>query len=782
MKINMNDNDKIPEWLYEEVDNNNILAKILFNRGINTRDKVKKFLNNKNYNPTSAYDFPNMQKGVKRIIKALDNSEGILVYGDYDVDGVTSTTILVSFLQKLGAKVHYHIPDRFEEGYGMNRNVIKNKAEADDIDLILSCDCGISNYEEVKLAKELGLDVIITDHHDLPDDLPPVDVILTPKFFNKKHKAYTLPGAGMAYYLVKGIKKFIEKNSNYKNIYNSNIKENQYLDLLSLAIVADVVPLRGENRYLLKKGLKFLKETDRKSLNKLFELSGINKKLINEEDIAFRIAPILNAAGRMEHANIAVELFLARDDGKINKLANKLIKINNRRKEIQQKIIKEAEEMLKNENNYKDKAIILYQPHWHEGLLGIAAGRLAENYNLPALLITLKEDEKTLTGSARSIEEIHINDKLKKVKKYLIKFGGHAGAAGFSLQRDKYTIFKKELSSLLEDELNKISRKEKIQVDAKINFNDIDIGSYYSLRKLAPFGEENPKPLFVSKNCQLLKSRSFSNNKHKRLIIKQNNAKKNAIWWWSGEKKVPENLNLIYHLDINRFRGQENIQLTVENILDTKKNMQSNINNDFLKNLKIRDYRNWRERNNIVNDLSEIGDAVYYQEGKNDSYYKPAIDRYDIGENNKLVLLSFPPSLSILNDLIYNNEPSEIILAFNKKNLKEKESFIKRLTAIVKYILREKSGKLKINEIAVLTGELEITVEIALKYLKSSGFLNLEKIDENNYFIDISSQNEKVEKKIYKNKLKSLLKESRSFKKFLLKTEAEEILNYIQNQ
>jgi len=779
MKIKMDNEKKIPEWLYEEVNNDNILAKILYNRGINSRDEVKKFLDNKNYKPTLPNDFPNMQEGVKKIVDAIDKDEKIMVYGDYDVDGITSTTILVTFLQQLGAKVDYHIPDRFEEGYGMNKEIIKNIKG--DIDLILSCDCGISNYEEVRLAKELGIDVIITDHHDLPDDLPPADIILTPKFFNKEHRAYSLPGAGMAYYLVKGIINFINNNSNYKNIYNSEIKRNQFLDLLALAIIADVVPLKEENRYLLKKGLKFLKETERKSLNKLFELSGINKKLINEEDIAFRIAPILNAAGRMENADIAVEMFLARDEKEIEKLANKLIKINSRRKEIQQKIIEEAEEMIKDQFSNKDSAIILYQPHWHEGLLGIAAGRLAENYNLPALLMTLKEDGKTITGSARSIEEIHINNKLKKVNKYLIKYGGHAGAAGFSLQRDQYTIFKKKLSSLLEDELSKISREESIKVDAKINLNEIDIESYYSLRKLAPFGEENPKPLFITKNCQFIKSRSFSNNKHKRLVVEQNNVKKNAIWWWAGEKKAPEKLNLIYNIDLNRFRGKENIQLTVKNIIDAKESGQSNNKYDYLNSLRILDYRNWKEREHIEDKLSKIENAVYYQEGSNSSYYKPVIDRYGIGENNKLVLISFPPSLSILNDLIYNNEPSEIILAFNKKDLKEKEGFIKRLTAILKYILKEKNGKLKINEIAVLTGELEITVEVALKYLKASGYLNLEKIDENNYFIDFSEQKEKVDKKLYKNKLKSLLKESMSFNKFLLKTGPGEILDYVKS-
>lgn len=779
MKIEITENRKIPDWLIKEVENNKLLAKILYNRGFDSKDKMKKFLYNENYEPTSPYDFLNMNKAVKKIIDSIYKNKKITVYGDYDVDGITSTTILVSFLENIGANVDYHIPDRFEEGYGLNKDIIKKLA--DTTDLILSCDCGISNYEEVKLAKKLGMDVVITDHHDLPDNLPPADIILTPKFLEKKHQAYDLPGAGMVFYLVSGIINFIKKNYNYKNIFNCNIKASQFIDLLSLAIVADVVPLKGENRFLLKKGLNKLKNTERKNLNKLFEVVGIDKKLINEEDIAFKIAPILNAAGRMEKADIAVEMFLAKDEKKAEKLINKLIKINRRRKEIQQKIIKEAEKMFENEYNNKDEVIILYQPHWHEGLLGIAAGRLAEKFNLPTLLMTLKEDKKTITGSARSVEGIHINNKLKRVKKHLIKSGGHAGAAGFSLKRDKYTIFKKELTFLLEKEANKISNEEIIKVDAKVNLNNIDIDSYYSLRKLAPFGEENPKPMFISENCQLLQSRSFSNNKHKRLIIKQNNAKKNAIWWWAGEKEIPDNLDLIYNLDINRFRGKENIQMVVKNIIDAKDNIQKNEISDFLDVLEINDFRNWNNNSNILSKISNFENAVYYLEGKNNKNLNPGIDRYGIGKRNKLVLISFPPSLSILNDLIYNNEPSEIILAFNENDLEEKDSFLNRLIAIVKYILKEKNGNLQITEIAVLTGELEITVEIGLKYLQASGYLNLEKFNENNYIIEYADKKEKPEKKIYKNRLKSLLKESKSFSKFLLKTEKEEILNYLKN-
>ena len=782
MKVKIkNSNQKIPEWLYSEVDNNKILAKLIYNRGIDTKDKLKKFLYPVEFNPISPEDFANMKKSIKRIINAVENNEKIIVYGDYDVDGIISTTILVSFLKKLNAQVNYHIPDRFEEGYGMNKDIIKKLAE-DNTDLIISCDCGISNFEEIKFAKNLGLDIIVTDHHDLPEKLPPADNILTPKFFDKKHQAHYLPGAGMVYYLVKGINNFIIKNDYYQSLFDYNFKPEYYLDFLALAIVADVVPLRGENRFLLQKGLRHLKTTTKTSLNEFFEMCGINKKLVNEEDIGFRISPILNAAGRLEHGSIAVKMLLATDRKKVKKLTKKLLKINSRRKELQQKIIKEAEEILKDKENFKDQGIILYQPHWHQGLLGIAAGRLAENYKLPVLLMTLKSDEKTITGSARSIPKIHINNKLKKVSEYLIKSGGHSGAAGFSLKRDQFTIFKMKLLSLLEKDLKKISREETIEVDAQIELKEIDLNMFNNIRKLAPFGEGNDKPIFLSKNCHLLQSRDFSDNNHKRLLVKQNNNKKNAIWWWGGEQELPLKLNLIYHLDINRFRGKENVQLIIKNVIDSDYSYQSFTKNDFINHLKIKDLRNWLDNNNLKDKLYNLKEAVYYQEEKNINQFKPVINRYGISEKEKLVLISFPPSISILNDIIYNNEPTEIILAFNKKMLEKKESFLNKLMAFIKFIIREKNGYLKVAKIAIMTGELEITVKTALKYLKASGYINLEKIDENNYFIKYAKENGKAEQKIYKNKLKNLLKESKSFKKFLLKTEPKKILNYIKNK
>ncbi|MGM0409544.1 MAG: single-stranded-DNA-specific exonuclease RecJ [Bacillota bacterium] len=778
VKIHELANKKIPKWLLNEVEGNKLIANLLLQRGIDNKEKLLEFIDPDNYTATKTENFKNMNNAVNRIIKAIKLNKNILIYGDYDVDGITATTILLLYLKSLGANVSYHIPDRFKEGYGMNKKVIKDKAKSTD--LILSCDCGISNYEEIKLAKKLNLEVIVTDHHDLPEKLPPADEILTPKFFNEDHKAKSLVGAGMAYYFVKGIENHIEKNN--LNI-KSQLKSENFLDLLSLAIVADVVPLKGENRYLLQRGLKKIKNTNRKALVKLIELSGISQSIISEEDIAFRLAPIINAAGRMENGSIAVELFSSNEKEKIEKKAKKMIKINQRRKDLQKEMIEEAELMIHEENIDPEnkKVIILYQPHWHEGILGIGAGRLSEKYNVPVLLMSLKNDEKTVTGSARSIEGININHFLKKVKKFLIKAGGHAGAAGFSLKRDKVMLFKKNLETLLNKKLSNMSIKNEIKVNAEIKLNNIDINSYYKLRILAPFGEENPKPLFISKDCSVLQERNFSENKHKRLLLEQKNSKQTAIWWWGGDEELNNNMDIIYTLDINRFQGKENLQLNIKNIINSKKMKLNNKREkySFLEELKIIDLRN----SNVNSKIEEIEkkDLAYYLEGEKKKKYTPVITRYDIKNCDSLVLLTIPPSLSILKDLVYNNEPKKLVLAFNKSKLSENKSFLNNFLALIKYVITNKNGKFNISEISVQLGELEETVELALKYIEAAGYIYLEKINENNFFISKNSNGNKEKKIKYKKNLRELLKESYSFKKFLLKVESEKILNYIIN-
>lgn len=784
MKIRINNikTDDIPEWLLQETDDEILLASLLWNRGFEKREEVKSFLDPIEYKQTSPEEFPNMEETAAKIIDLVDRGDKVCVYGDYDVDGITSTAILISFLQSLGSEPIYHLPDRFKEGYGMNKAVIGEMIG--EVDLILTCDCGISNYDEIKYAKDNGIDVIVTDHHDLPEKLPPADFILTPKLLPAGHRAKNLPGAGMAYYLIKGILDFLRDNNEERNYPKKKVKSEVFLDLLALAIVADVVPLYDENRFLLKKGLEQLASSDRIGLQKLFEHSGVDPKKLDEEDIAFRLGPIINATGRLESANISLELMLADSEERADEIARKMVKINNRRKEIQQKIIEDAENLLGKEgfkqDNNSNKPIILYQPDWHEGLLGIAAGRLAEEYNRPVLLMGLKEDKKTITGSARSIACLHINNQLKELDDHLLKYGGHAGAAGFSLDRDNYTVFKKKLTSIIKNRLDEVEREEEIVVDDIIELDKLSLDTYYLLQKMAPFGEANPKPRFITKECEIMQSRRFSDGKHLRMTVKQNKKRHNAIWWWGGEKNLGSKIDLIYSIDLNSYRGKEELQLYVKEAIDSDYSYDSYHTKSCLNSLDVVDLRSWEDDSEKKKRFKELTDQVYYYENPKETDFHPIINRYQIHSALNLVLLSIPPSIKIIRELVANNGSERIILAYNQDDYEAGGNFINKLAGIIKSNLKAEKKVLDLKNMAVYTGVDEDTLELGVKLLAAEGFFWIEQYRSYFYLHNEEHPVDKGKKNIYKRNLKELLKEKNSFANFLFKSSAENILKYIK--
>ncbi|HOA40121.1 MAG TPA: single-stranded-DNA-specific exonuclease RecJ [Halanaerobiales bacterium] len=755
----------IPEWLEEEVGGNRLLARILLQRGLDTADKVREFLQPGYYQATEFSAFPQIEEALAMVLAALEKGARICIYGDYDVDGVISTVILVELIRKLGGDVIYHIPDRFTEGYGMNKEVIRGLAG--EVDLIITCDCGISNYEEVKLAKELGLKVIITDHHNLPDRLPPADTILTAKLLDSQHKAYNLPGAGIAYFLALAI---LDK------LGREDLQEG-FLELLVLAIVADVVPLQGENRYLLQKGLPLLPGTRRCGLKELYRIAGIDKlDNITEEEIAFGLAPLINSAGRIKKADLAVELFLTDDEARAKELALELDEANKRRKELQEDLIKEAREML---SPYQaGEAIVLYQPHWHEGVIGIAAGRLSEDYQVPVLLMCQKEGEKIITGSARSIPGVHIYKALRETGLYLKKYGGHAGAAGFSLDLDQLINFRREIKKSLTAELVKVERR--IAVDGELSLDQISLEDYYALRKLAPFGEGNPAPKFVSYSTEVLYSRPTTGKRHLRLLLAQNGVQYPAIWWWAGEKEIPPVVDLVYSPGINDFQGKRELQLLVEEIISSTRDAHLEIPEKRPEivaesrgqELEIIDLRDWEGEGR---DFPDFPDAVYYYEGLEKIQGKEVINRYQRSSFRTLVLLSCPPSLAIFKELIYANRPARLVLAYNKGDLNNASTFIKKLRSLIKYAANKKGGQLDLYQIAAKTGEMEESIAAGLSYLAARGLITLNSFNPAYYIVRLNQKPQEDNYRVQERRLLNLLRETFSFKQYLLEVDPESI-------
>ncbi len=765
VEIEVNNQESLPDFLVEEFADNKLIGRILFNRGIDTPAKLEQFLDLNSYTPTNPFEFPNLEQAIEIILAALDQNEKIAVYGDYDVDGVTSTAILVHSLKEAGANVSYHIPDRITEGYGMNKDVIRGLAD-DDIDLIITCDCGISNRAEVALAKELGMKVVVTDHHHLPEKLPEADSIVTPKFLDSEHLAYQLPGAGMAYYLALALFEKLEQRDKAKPL----------IELVALAVVADVMPLRGENRYLLKKGLNALATTDWLGIEVLCKQCDLDLFNLSAEDIGFQIAPRINATGRIDNASKAVELLLSDDRARAVKLAKKLEQINQERKEISNRMEQEALDLL-NQPDGKEP-IVLYKSGWHQGVVGIVAGRLSEKYRLPSLLMCLKEDNSTITGSARSIPGVHIYEILSQCQELLEGFGGHAEAAGFSLLKDNLAPFKARLKSLISKELESLNAEKKIRVDGELDFDELSLDFYQQLQTLAPYGEKNPKPLFYTSQVEIASARPFtSGSQHFNLLLDDGKQRLSAIWWRADEDKLGEKVDVVYSVELNEWRGKRELQLNIKEVI----NRTGEFNKDELKiKSELKDYRNFAHPKQ---ELPKFRDVAYYYEGIEKSGFDNVVDRYTKEQVNNLVLLTCPPSYKVLTDLIIRTEAEQLILAFSRAELVSAKSFLKLLLKILKSIITKKSGKTSIYKLASLTGQGEKTIFIALQYLRSLGYINFEFINPSIIFVRQQSEKDAKQKDKQKNeqKLKQLFKETISFKKYMLEKDIEQINDLINS-
>lgn len=768
IKLNYQKDINIPDWLLQELQGNRLLAGLISQRGLDTPEKVREFLDPSLYKAASPFDFPDMEGAVQLILDTVQKGGKICIYGDYDVDGVVSTVILMELLKKIGGEAQYHLPDRFTEGYGMNKGVIQNLAQ--EIELIVTCDCGISNYEEIALAEELGLKVIITDHHQLPDKLPPADFIITPKLLAEEHQAFNIPGAGMVYFLARAVLSKMGREEESK----------EFLELLALAIVADVVPLRGENRFLLQEGLPLLADPLHTGLIQLLKTAGISDpQNITEEDIAFRIAPMINSAGRIERADLAVELLLSDKEFTAEKYAVELEILNKRRKKLQNELIDEVVELLEG-SSYR-KPIVIYQPHWHQGVIGIAAGRLSEEYQVPVLLMCQKENQEIITGSARSIPGIDIYQELKRCEKYLAKYGGHAGAAGFSLEREQLTFFIKSITAFLAERLTEKKEEKIIDIDGELPIDRIGLEDYFELRKLAPFGEGNPVPRFVSYSTNLIHSRPIGQDRHLRLIFEKAGVQHPAVWWWAGQKTLPGKLDLIYSPGLNEFQGKRELQLLVEEVIipggkrdgivEVEGIEEDRVIKGAVPDFELVDLRNWEKRGE---NLTLLEGAAYYYEDLKEKRERETINRYQSTGSRTLVLLTCPPSLEILQEMVYANRPSRLVLAYSESK-REGRAFIRELSGLIKYTINRKNGQLDLYHLAAKTGELESTIIAGLQYLEARGFITLHSFNPRFYIIKTGGEVKKGELKIKEKELTELIRESISFRMYLQEIEPDKI-------
>jgi len=538
-----------------------LTAQILFNRGISNTDQARSFLYPSLSDLPDPFTMREMEKAVERILQAIRNQERITLFGDYDVDGATATALLFLFLQGAGALVDFYLPRRLEEGYGLNMGAIK-KIHSQGTKLMITADCGISNGEEIRWAGENGLDVIVTDHHEIPEVLPPALAILNPKQKNCSYPFKSLAGVGVAFNLTIALRSTLRKEGFWRGSSVPNLKE--YLDLVALGTVSDVVPLTGVNRILAKYGLVQLTSSPRAGILALKEVSGMGSAVpVDTTAVNFRLAPRINAAGRLGDAREAVSLLISHDKSEAQQIAAHLNDLNSLRQRIEDKILVEAKEMIESGViDPRKKSFVLASVSWHPGIIGIVASRLIEEYHRPIILIALQENLGK--GSARSVDPFPLYQGLKACRAWMEKFGGHEQAAGLIIRQDCIPGFSQAFEEVVATTLAGEDFIPRLSVDALSRLGQMDEPFLLELAALSPFGPGNPEPVLAMEELTILESKLVGKG-HLRLRIREGGLTREAIGFHmaSWHPISGERMKMAFSPQVGFFQGRRTLQLKI---------------------------------------------------------------------------------------------------------------------------------------------------------------------------------------------------------------------------
>lgn len=536
-----------------------IAGKVLMNRGIDSIEKAETFLDSELHSLYDPFLLKDMDKAVERIQKAIRDGENIWIYGDYDVDGITSIAVLKTFFRNIGMQVNHYIPNRLEEGYGMNKDGIQHIHHQGGT-LIISVDCGITSFSEVEFAKNLGIDVIVTDHHECQDRIPDALAVINPKREDCPYPYKMLAGVGIAFKVVQALTP--------KTIFSNVI--NQYVDITAFGTVADIAPLDGENRVIVKNGLKFLKNTQNIGLQALVDICGLTNRDISAGHIGFVLAPRINAVGRLGNPSLGVDLLMSQDLDEARKIAGMLDEENKQRQAIEARIFHEAEVMIEKDQHYaEEKVLVLASENWHSGVIGIVASKLVEKYYKPIIMIAVEGEVGK--GSARSIEGFNLFETMSQCKHLLEKFGGHEQAAGLTIKHSMISAFREAINEVANRILKDEDLIPRIKVDCEIEAKDIHFKVLEDLERLEPYGLANPQPKFIYRNLIVDEIKAVGNEeKHLKMIVHDEGRIMDGIGFQLGhlKKAISANdmIDMVCAVERNSFRGVDTMQLNIRDI------------------------------------------------------------------------------------------------------------------------------------------------------------------------------------------------------------------------
>ncbi len=736
----------ISDDLLTAVGGHPVVARRLVRQGIHSAREAERFLSPAAYTPASPYELPDMDLAVSRVQRAIRERKPILVWGDFDVDGQTSTALLVSALRDLGAVVSYHIPNRFTEGHGIHLPTLTTLLTS-DVDLLLTCDTGITAHPAIHLAHMYQVDVVITDHHALPFLLPEAEAVVNPMRLPEGHPMRELPGVGTAYQLVRAL-------------YGDQPTDH-LLDLVALGIVADVMVQVDDTRYWLQRGLEVLRNAPRPGIQAILERAEINPPDLTESDIGFSIGPRLNALGRLADANPAVELLTTSDQSIIIERVNELEGLNQKRRFLTRQVYQGAQQKIADDPSLlKYAALVVSGEGWHSGVVGIVASRLTEDYGCPVIL--LSENEGMLSGSARSVAGCNIIEAIGSQSSMLKSFGGHSMAAGLSLPAYKLFEFRRGLSGAVRQSLGTTEVEPQLTIDAYIDLPEVNLSFAEDISRLAPFGNGNPPLTLASRNLHVKSRRTLgSRGDHLDLRLADDDGNEQRVIWWFGDlEAVPQHkFDLAYTVRPNVFNGKREALIEW---LDARPAEGVSLAPDKPA-FTVVDYRQHPDPLTMLAQVqATYPDVLVWREGTTDIQ---GVDRYKLRPAQTLVVWSAPSDPVSWHAALTIVEPQTLIVFGQHAAFEDSKGLLAQLGGMLKYARNHKQGMVSASELAALTGQTELMIRTCLKWFDRHTEIAVTTFSEDMYQLDTNPSSGSLTESPYPDRIKILVDETRAYRR-----------------
>lgn len=742
-----------------------VVLQTLIRRGIKDVLSALRFIDFNCYVPTPATELPDLANGVQRVADAVRSSKTIGVWGDFDVDGQTATSVLVSTLRHIGAKVVFHIPIRDVESHGIKIDYLKSFLDG-GVDILITCDTGIAAHESINYAQSRGVDVIVTDHHLLPETLPPAYALINPRRLSADHPLASLPGVGVAY-------KFSES---LMEQFGAGDQSTSLHDLVALGAIADLADLYGDTRYLVQSGLARIRSTPRPTLTAMLQAAEIDQAHFSEEHVSFALAPRLNAVGRLSDANPMVNFLLSEDQEEISNMVIHIEELNARRKILCDQVFNGTLACLQRDRSLLDQPVLIMDhPDWPAGVVGIVASRLVELFHRPVILL-VSPPGNPMRGSARSVAGIDITAALVQNQKLLLSFGGHPMAAGMSLSPDQYSAFKRGMSRSIAQQSSMCQVSNDLVIDSWISPTSFTLELLKSFDSLAPFGPGNPPLLFAEQSLNLVDTTPVGKMKEHLQVIVEDAAgnQTKLIWWNASHLPLPEGkFDLAYTVHSSNYRGQEGIQLewfdfrktTESTAIEVRSRHNKITNYDFRRSLKPQ---------SDLNKLLADADILIWCEGT----FNPSIigaTRSELRLINKLVVWSTPPSLIMLREVIKKVKPSEIFWFLQTPLEHNLASFTRILAGIIKNGINNHHSEFNIEQVAVQTALPCSIVSSGLKWLASEGNITITPVSPNVVDVKLGGVKDNPTSQIQRHALTKSFDELNAFSAFLQRSDLDSL-------